>query len=99
MELASYSVGSETGGASGTGRQPTSVLISATTKQGKHTPKLMQAVANGSRHAVELVDRGMSTAGADGLFLSYQTFEGSRDDEVYESWTVRIEVPAPKPGA
>ena len=99
MELASYSVGSETGGASGAGRQPTSLLLSATTKQGKHTPKLMQAQANGSRHAVELVDRGMTTAGADGLFLSYQTFEGPGGDEIYESWTVRIEVPSPKPGA
>jgi hypothetical protein len=97
MELASYSAGPEYGGGSGAGGPPPPLLISATTKQGKHTPKLMQAVANGSRHAVELVDRGMSWAGKEGLFLSYQAVD-DQSGEPHEAWAVRIDPPAPTPG-
>lgn len=100
MELASYSVGPEYGNAPGAGGhpRPASLLISATTMEGKHTPNLMRALATGSRHAVELVDRGMTTVGVNGLFLNYQTFEGPRGERG-ETWTVRVDVPEPKPGA
>jgi len=100
MELASYSVGPEFDRApGGAGGPPPPLLISATTKQGKHTPGLMQAVANATRHTVELVDRGMSWAGKEGLLVSYQTL-GGPGPEPYESWEVRIDVPAPRrPGA
>jgi hypothetical protein len=99
MELASYSAGPEFGGTGRTGGPPPPLLISATTKQGKHTPKLMEAVANATRHSVELVDRGMTWAGKEGLLLSYQSVDNAPGGEPHEAWALRIDVPAPKPGA
>ena len=70
-------------------------MISATTRVGKHTPKLTEALANGTRHAVELVDGARSWTGKNGLLLSYQTHD--QGEEPLESWAVRMDVPAPGP--
>jgi hypothetical protein len=95
LVLESYSVGPEVGGATG-GKTTETLVISATTKVGRHTSKLQGAVAVASRHTVELVDRGASWSGTEGVLVSYQTMEG-HGGEPYESWALRIDAPAEKP--